>query len=219
MQNFNHLSNWIAMPWLGNIVQSWVKCIGFGHDHFVEVLSLRTCIFSSPILLPKNLSGEHVYFVCMVWYLATTRSTIIASLEESSFFIFCKREKFCGGRDFQCLCHSLLLFSPRQTEPYLTLRPVSTNGQPPVGNNKFEGYCADLAKKIADIVGYDYVIRPVKDGKYGSKDENGTWNGMVGELVRNVSVVCGLIIRKWLELLPPNARIVPRRWHAWIPHR
>ena len=56
------------------------------------------------------------------------------------------------------------------------------------GNDRYEGYCADLAKKIAKEVNIQYEIQPVKDGKYGSRDENGTWNGMVGELVRSVSI-------------------------------
>ena len=61
------------------------------------------------------------------------------------------------------------------------------NGQELKGNDGYEGYCADLTKKIASFVNFDYVIQPVKDGSYGAEDENGTWNGMVGELVRNVS--------------------------------
>ena len=55
------------------------------------------------------------------------------------------------------------------------------------GNDQYEGYCADLAKKIADLVEFDYTIIPVKDGKYGGLDDNNSWDGMVGELVRNVS--------------------------------
>jgi len=51
----------------------------------------------------------------------------------------------------------------------------------------YEGFCVDLAEQIAQFVGFDYVIRPVKDSKYGAKEPNGTWNGMVGELVRHVS--------------------------------
>ena len=31
-------------------------------------------------------------------------------------------------------------------------------------------------------------IRTVKDGKYGAEETNGSWNGMVGELIRRVSV-------------------------------
>ena len=72
------------------------------------------------------------------------------------------------------------------------LRLSSEQGKPLLGNNKYEGYCADLAKKIAEIVLMDYTIQPVKDGKYGGKDENGTWNGIVGEIIRKVSQLCGL---------------------------
>jgi len=55
------------------------------------------------------------------------------------------------------------------------------------GNEIYIGYCADLAKMIAEHVGFSYVMRPVKDNKYGAKDDNNVWNGIVGELVREVS--------------------------------
>ena len=54
------------------------------------------------------------------------------------------------------------------------------------GNDQFEGYCADLAKAICRELGIDYELRLVNDGKYGEKMNNGTWNGMVGELTRKV---------------------------------
>ena len=54
------------------------------------------------------------------------------------------------------------------------------------GNDRYEGYCADLAGQVADIIKFNYNITPVKDEKYGSND-TGTWNGMVGELLRGVS--------------------------------
>ena len=60
-------------------------------------------------------------------------------------------------------------------------------------NDKYTGYCAELTEELAGWLGINFEIRPVKDGKYGSKDENDTWNGMVGELVRNVRIVCYLI--------------------------
>jgi len=67
------------------------------------------------------------------------------------------------------------------------LRSTPKGGAALTGNDRYEGYCADLARKIADRIGIDYLIQPVADSKYGSRDDNGTWNGMVGELVRNVS--------------------------------
>ena len=67
------------------------------------------------------------------------------------------------------------------------LRSQYSGSVPYVGNGRFEGYCADLARKISQLLRVDYEIIPVKDGRYGSRDENGSWDGMVGELVRNVS--------------------------------
>jgi len=58
-------------------------------------------------------------------------------------------------------------------------------------NDQYEGYCADLAKMIAGVVGFRYKIVPVRDGKYGAV-ENKTWNGMVGELIRHVSIATPL---------------------------
>ena len=44
-------------------------------------------------------------------------------------------------------------------------------GDPPYqGNDRYEGYCKDLADLIAKEAGVNFEIRPVKDGKYGSPD-------------------------------------------------
>ena len=53
------------------------------------------------------------------------------------------------------------------------------------GNARYEGYCADLADKIAELVQFNYELKLVEDGKFGA-DVNGTWNGMVGELISRV---------------------------------
>jgi len=73
---------------------------------------------------------------------------------------------------------------------------------------EYEGFCVDLAKKIAEFCGFNYSIRPVKDNKYGSQEDNGTWNGMVGELVRHVS-------RKTTVCEQPRVQIM----HLFIVYR
>lgn len=56
------------------------------------------------------------------------------------------------------------------------------------GNERYEGYCVDLASEIAKHVGIKYKLSIVGDGKYGARDpETKIWNGMVGELVYGVS--------------------------------
>ncbi|XP_061103622.1 glutamate receptor 1-like isoform X3 [Conger conger] len=65
--------------------------------------------------------------------------------------------------------------------PYVMLKK---NHDQLVGNDKYEGYCVELAAEIAKHVGYNYTLEIVSDGKYGSRDtESKMWNGMVGELV------------------------------------
>lgn len=62
-----------------------------------------------------------------------------------------------------------------------------------VGNDRFEGFCIDLLKELANVLGFTYEIRLVPDGKYGSQDEKGQWNGMVKELIEHVSPGSSLV--------------------------
>lgn len=56
------------------------------------------------------------------------------------------------------------------------------------GNERYEGYCVDLAAEIAKHCGFKYKLTIVGDGKYGARDaDTKIWNGMVGELVYGVS--------------------------------
>jgi Ligated ion channel L-glutamate- and glycine-binding site len=66
------------------------------------------------------------------------------------------------------------------------LGQINDDGSEQSRSDRYVGYCADLAKKIAEANSFNFEIRPVKDGKYGAVDANGTWNGMVGELIRKV---------------------------------
>jgi ionotropic kainate glutamate receptor 2 len=56
------------------------------------------------------------------------------------------------------------------------------------GDARYEGFCIDLLKEIARIVGFAYRIELVPDGKYGVYDyETGEWNGIVRQLMDKVS--------------------------------
>ncbi|KAJ8957136.1 hypothetical protein NQ318_007352, partial [Aromia moschata] len=72
-----------------------------------------------------------------------------------------------------------------QEEPYIMLRTPEP-GETLSGNDRFEGYCKDLANLIAKKLSINYELRIVKDGQYGAEnhDVTGGWDGMVGELVR-----------------------------------
>ncbi|XP_061929626.1 glutamate receptor ionotropic, kainate 2 isoform X2 [Apis cerana] len=52
------------------------------------------------------------------------------------------------------------------------------------GNARYEGFCIDLLKEIAHMVGFGYKIELVPDGKYGVYNyETGEWNGIVRQLM------------------------------------
>ncbi|KAJ3590359.1 hypothetical protein NHX12_008311, partial [Muraenolepis orangiensis] len=70
--------------------------------------------------------------------------------------------------------------------PYVMLRP---NHQELEGNERYEGFCVDMLKELADILKFKYRIRLVADGHYGVPGANGTWTGMKADLA-----VAGLTI-------------------------
>ncbi|XP_076135583.1 glutamate receptor ionotropic, kainate 3 [Alosa pseudoharengus] len=67
-------------------------------------------------------------------------------------------------------------------EPYVMLKK---SDRALVGNDRFEGFCIDLLKELAAILGFSYEIRLVPDGKYGSQDDKGQWNGLIRELMEH----------------------------------
>uniref|UniRef100_A0A8C1SYC3 Glutamate receptor n=1 Tax=Cyprinus carpio TaxID=7962 RepID=A0A8C1SYC3_CYPCA len=67
-------------------------------------------------------------------------------------------------------------------EPYVMLK---RSDKALVGNDRFEGFCIDLLKELASILGFSYEIHLVPDGKYGFQDDKGQWNGMIKELMEH----------------------------------
>lgn len=57
------------------------------------------------------------------------------------------------------------------------------------GNDQYEGFCVDMLRELADILKFSFKIKLVDDGLYGAPEPNGSWTGMVGELINRVSTV------------------------------
>lgn len=49
--------------------------------------------------------------------------------------------------------------------------------------NKWYGFCIDLLDAICETVPFEYEVREVEDHEYGSLNENGSWSGMMKELI------------------------------------
>uniref|UniRef100_A0A8C8F538 Glutamate receptor n=1 Tax=Oncorhynchus tshawytscha TaxID=74940 RepID=A0A8C8F538_ONCTS len=52
-------------------------------------------------------------------------------------------------------------------------------GQP----KRYKGFSIDVLDALGKILGFKYEIYQVADGKYGTPTFNGSWNGMIGELI------------------------------------
>ncbi|XP_033237152.1 glutamate receptor ionotropic, kainate 2 isoform X1 [Drosophila pseudoobscura] len=73
-----------------------------------------------------------------------------------------------------------LVVMTREERPYVMVKE-DTNL---TGNVKFEGFCIDLLKAIAQQVGFQYKIELVPDNMYGVYiPETNSWNGIVQELM------------------------------------
>lgn len=73
-----------------------------------------------------------------------------------------------------------------QDPPYMTLKSNSTLL---AGNDRFEGYLADILRLLATSIGFDYNIRLSRDGKHGDLSVDGEWDGMIGDVQRGVMCI------------------------------
>lgn len=55
------------------------------------------------------------------------------------------------------------------------------------GSITYTGYCIRLLNELARNLKFTYEIYPSPDGLYGAETENGTWNGLIGELINKVT--------------------------------
>uniref|UniRef100_A0A4W6DSX8 Glutamate receptor n=1 Tax=Lates calcarifer TaxID=8187 RepID=A0A4W6DSX8_LATCA len=62
-------------------------------------------------------------------------------------------------------------------------------GQP----KRYKGFSIDVLDALAKILGFKYEIYQVADSKYGSQLPNGSWNGMIGDLINKPDLAVSAI--------------------------
>lgn len=62
-------------------------------------------------------------------------------------------------------------------------------GQP----KRYKGFSVDVLDALAKILGFKYDMYQVGDGKYGTALPNGSWSGMIGELIGKVGLALGFL--------------------------
>lgn len=57
----------------------------------------------------------------------------------------------------------------------------------PDSNSDFAGFIPDLLEMVANHANFSYNLKLVDDRKYGQRDSNNHWTGMIGEILTGVS--------------------------------
>lgn len=82
----------------------------------------------------------------------------------------------------ELLKNKTLIVVTLENRPYVMKVP---NWENKTGNDRWEGYCVDLIRELAQIGNFKYEIR-VLDGEspsHGTRNEKGEWNGLIRELI------------------------------------
>ncbi|XP_061803293.1 glutamate receptor ionotropic, kainate 5 isoform X2 [Nerophis lumbriciformis] len=80
----------------------------------------------------------------------------------------------------ETLANKTLIVTTILENPYVMRKD---NYQDFHGNEQYEGFCVDMLRELADILKFSFRIKLVDDGLYGAPEPNGSWTGMVGELI------------------------------------
>ncbi|XP_024077657.3 glutamate receptor ionotropic, kainate 5-like, partial [Terrapene carolina triunguis] len=81
----------------------------------------------------------------------------------------------------ESLANKTLIVTTILENPYVMRR---AGAQAPGGaGEQYEGFCVDMLHELAGILKFRFQLRLVEDGLYGAPEANGSWTGMVGELV------------------------------------
>uniref|UniRef100_A0A914RST2 Uncharacterized protein n=1 Tax=Parascaris equorum TaxID=6256 RepID=A0A914RST2_PAREQ len=83
-----------------------------------------------------------------------------------------------------------ILDALKQVKPFVMLKRRLPGEPSHQGNDRFEGYCVDLLKLLANnITGFEYEIFISEGNKYGARQEDGSWDGMIGYLLNETADV------------------------------
>lgn len=83
--------------------------------------------------------------------------------------------------------------SQLQDSPFVIVKKRDDNNNPLPDPSAWDGFCIELLRQIAEEVNFTYTIHEVRDKTYGKlngtrPDGTPSWNGMIGELMDNVSL-------------------------------
>ncbi|XP_077937183.1 glutamate receptor ionotropic, kainate 5 isoform X2 [Gasterosteus aculeatus] len=92
----------------------------------------------------------------------------------------------------ETLANKTLVVTTILESPYVMRK---LNYQQLGGNERYEGFCVDMLRELSHILRFSFTIKLVDDRVYGAPEPNGSWTGMVGELINRADLaVAGFTI-------------------------
>uniref|UniRef100_A0A2R8MEV6 Glutamate receptor n=1 Tax=Callithrix jacchus TaxID=9483 RepID=A0A2R8MEV6_CALJA len=164
-----------AVPWGQGveIERALKQAMFFSNNTKVQVEGL-----SGNIKFDQN--GKRINYTINIMELKTNGPRKIGYWSEVDKMVVTLTE-LPSGNDTSGLENKTVVVTTILESPYVMMKK---NHEMLEGNERYEGYCVDLAAEIAKHCGFKYKLTIVGDGKYGARDaDTKIWNGMVGELV------------------------------------
>ncbi|XP_045505894.1 ionotropic receptor 25a [Colias croceus] len=144
------------------------------------------------MLQDENLNNESLFYWNSDKYILNLRSRYILStykqdkgLQKIADWSATEEYKLLPGVELEPL-RNFFRIGTYPAVPWTLQKLDPETGQPMFtedGEPMYYGYCIDLIDKIAEAMGFDYEIVTPKVGDFGKRLANGTWDGVVGDLM------------------------------------
>ncbi|KAH9381641.1 hypothetical protein HPB48_013243 [Haemaphysalis longicornis] len=76
---------------------------------------------------------------------------------------------------------SMLLYPVPQSQPYVVLKKASVTSS--TNEDRLDGFCVDILREVALLLGFRFELRLVRDGTYGTVNARGEWSGIIREVM------------------------------------
>ncbi|GFU01778.1 glutamate receptor ionotropic, kainate 2, partial [Nephila pilipes] len=149
----------------------------YGSDLIDAIKKVRMKGLTGDIQIDSN--GQRSQFTVDLLELKTKGIVKVGEWDPKKNLVFSRNysKDFSEAKD--SLQNITLRVTSIESKPY-TMRK---RGDYLIGNQKYEGFCVDLIHEICERLKCKFEYRLVGDKNYGKKHENGTWDGMIGEVI------------------------------------
>jgi len=88
----------------------------------------------------------------------------------------------CGPQDYQNVLEmDNIKVAVIENKPFLSLKENSENL---VGNDRFQGFIPDMVQHLSNLMGANFEMELIEDGRYGAYLGKNNWTGLVGAVSR-----------------------------------